>query len=120
MLTFKIIPIPTVFNIRNLNPSTSLIVPWSFVGNLEDFVGSKSNYVETGFNPGAGVLAISSAGVMFVEASGRRALLPLHLDGFPTCWTRLPQNCLVMLLLLKPRLTSSSWECILLSGLIVV
>nr|PNR35760.1 hypothetical protein PHYPA_021610 [Physcomitrium patens] len=33
---------------------------------------------------------------MFVEASGRRALLPLHLDGFPTCWTRLPQNCLVL------------------------
>ena len=85
-----------------MNPSTSLLLPWSVVGNLGDVVGVKGDYYETGLRFGSGVLAVCSAGLMFVEASGRRALLPLQLDGLPTCWIRLPQNHLVNFLQFKP------------------
>jgi hypothetical protein len=83
------------FSTRNVHPSTSLLLPWPFAGNLGDVVGIKGAYFETGLRAGSGVLAVSSAGMMFVEASGRRTSLPLHLDGLPTCWIRLPQHRLV-------------------------
>lgn len=94
LTTFQLQPGP--WEIRNLNPSTSLLLPWSFAGNLADVVGTKSGTLETGLRPGSGVLVVSSAGMMFVESGGRRASLPLHLDGLPTCWIRLPRNCLVL------------------------
>jgi len=96
---------------RNLNPNTSLLLPWSFAGNVGDIVGIKSGILETGLRPGLGVLAMSSASMMFVEAGGRRASLPLHLDGLPTCWIRLPQNLLVNFLCSKPSSSRSTSEC---------
>lgn len=84
-----------LFSLRNVNPSTSLLLPWSFAGNLGDAVGVKGAYYETGLRAGSGVLAVSSAGMTFVEASGRRASLPLHLDGLATCGVRIPENRLV-------------------------
>ncbi|KAG0583072.1 hypothetical protein KC19_3G106900 [Ceratodon purpureus] len=92
--TFQLRPGP--WEIRNVNPSTSLLLPWSLSGNLGEVIGIKGDYFETGLRAGSGVLAISSADIMFVEACGRRVLSPLHLDGLPTCWIKLPQNRLVL------------------------
>ena len=89
-----------LFKTRNLHPTTTLLLPWFFPENLKVLgasPASKGENLETGLRPGLGVIAVSTDSLLFIESGGRRASLPLNLEGRPTCWNVLSNNRLVML-----------------------
>ncbi|CAK9203946.1 unnamed protein product [Sphagnum troendelagicum] len=80
---------PGPWEIRNLHPTTNLLIPWCFPENLEALLymgGEAKEVAKTGLKPGVGVLAISSCNILFLEANGRQASFSLNLEGLPACY----------------------------------